>query len=173
MLSVSRRASKTTFTTGQPPLYMQMTCNKTTLSILERVQHQPSNSDYNHSSGGLYGRTVSDTMDIAAPEATKRGTHDRKRTTCTGNDQIRRRSPLCGRRRGTCIQADREGGKCAPHGGGRGTCHQPRPSGLGRQTGGTGGCTLVHARASPVGIRPDDEYWCTGCPAHGRHPLHM
>src|SRR5450756_1429152 len=158
MLSVSRRASKTTFTTGQPPLYMQMTCNKTTLSILERVQHQPANSDYNHSSVGLYGRTVSDTMDIVAPEAAKRGTHDRKRTTCTDNDQVGRRDPLCGRERDTRIPTDRQRDKYTPPGGGKGMCRQSRSSGLGRQTGGTGRCTPVHSRTSSVGIRPDDEY---------------
>src|SRR5450756_2441211 len=52
MLSVSLRASKTTFTIRQPPLYVQMTCNKTTFSIRARVQRQPANGDYGHSSVG-------------------------------------------------------------------------------------------------------------------------
>src|SRR5450756_2969965 len=115
MLSVSLRASKTTFTIRQPPLYVQMTCNKTTISILERVQRQPTNSDSGHSSVGLYDRTVSDTMDVTASKAEKRGAHDGKRTTCTDNDRIRRRNPLCCRWRGTRIQADRQRNQCAPH----------------------------------------------------------
>src|SRR5450756_1271488 len=52
MLSVSLRASRMTLTTDQPPLYMQMICNKITISIGERVRRQPTNSDSGHSSVG-------------------------------------------------------------------------------------------------------------------------